>query len=377
MKFVLVTVFILMFLTSSFLAGADESVRLQKDPNYKGPKVQPPVLKYIKASMPPRAPRSPPPQCLAGSPRNLSLEKQFQNSSRLFGVGKKVGEKPSEFAEFFFEAKSSRHVASALPNRQLKKACVVAALKRQSGGPGYLCRSPASQPIKIGSANEAGPCVSSDMAEYLTWAVNSAVECLSTKEKPLDPLLVLKKLNNETGFAFFQAGTGGVGMGQLTTSAIEEINRTSKQTLAPFRNQKKKACLPFQQALSKRAPASSNQRCHFLHYSEGLSNSLSYSLAYLVHSRDNLLPEFTKEARKCGIKKQQVFDLAALASYGPEGSRVQSTLLKILKKTCKKPDLFVAEAQRQIAYLKQTQVKMRELLRLAGPAIKKPEDCLE
>jgi hypothetical protein len=366
-----------LLLMVSFAVEADESVRLQKDPNYKGPKVQPPAPKYIKVSMPPRAPRPPPPQCLAGSPKNLSLEKQFQNSSRLFRVGKKVGERPSELAEFFHEAKLSRQVASVAPKRRLKKACVVAALKRQSGGEGYLCRSPASQPIKIGSANEAGPCVTPDMAEYLTWAVNSAVECLSTKEKPLDPLLVLKKFNNETGFAFFQAGAGGVGMGQLTSSAIQEINRTSKQTLAPFRNQKKKACLPFQQALSRRAPAGSNQRCHFLHYSEGLSNSLSYSLAYLVHSRDDLLPEFTKEARKCGIKKQQAYDLAALASYGPEGSKVQGTLLKILKKTCKKPDLFIAEVQRQIPYLKQTQSKMRELLRLAGPSIKKPEDCLE
>lgn len=355
-----------------------ESVKLVNDPAYKGPRASARPARSRPVTMPPLAPRPPPPVCLSGSPANLSLQRQFASSQRLFKVERKLGQKPATFADHFHAAPKGRQPASkAKVVKRIKKACVIAAMKRQSGGQGYLCRSLASEPIAIGSADARGPCVTADMAEYITWAVNSAVACMNSPGQSLDPLVVLRKFNNETGFAYFQGGASGVGLGQLTSSAIREVNRTAKQSLAPFRNLKAPACAPFREALSKRAPASAGQRCQFLHYSEGVSNNLMYSLAYLVHSRDNLLENFEREARKCGIKRQDVYDTAALASYGPEGAKVEKTLLKILKKNCRNPAGFIKDAQRQIAYLKQTQAKMREMIRLAGPGIKKEQDCLE
>lgn len=355
-----------------------DSVKLVNDPAYKGPRASARSARSRPVTMPPLAPRPPPPVCLSGSPSNLSLQRQFAGSQRLFRVERKLGQKPASFAEHFHAAKSGRQPAALTKGvKRLKKACVIAALKRQSGGQGFLCRSLASEPIAVGTADAKGPCVTAEMAEYITWAVNSAVACMNSQGRALDPLLVLRKFNNETGFAYFQGGQSGVGLGQLTSSAIREVNRTSAQSLAPFRSVKAPACAPFREALTKRAPASAAARCQFLHYSEGVSNNLMYSLAYLVHSRENLLENFEREARRCGIKRQDVYDTAALASYGPEGTKVEKTLLKILKKNCRSPAGFIKDAEKQISYLKQTRTKMRELIRLAGPGIKKPQDCLE
>lgn len=377
------------------------------------------------------------PMCYNGSPQNLTLYDQFIRSQVQFLNQDKTDQKtPTQFVDFFhiymvqnkakqyspnapsaalsepknnpsiisrpriviqeildrcgfknstqglFELKklklAAEQINQATPFPKIKKACIMASLKRQNSTQGYYCQTPDSKPKPIGSPGTEGPCISEEMVNYVTWAVNSAIECQSTRENPIDPLVVLKKMNNETGFSFFQASTGGVGIGQLTTSAIKEVNRNLTDTLSQVRESKNPACQPFQTLLNQKTkPEDATKWCSLLHFSQGLGNNLLYSIGYFIHSRDNLMGRFQRQVDKCGIERADVKDTGALAAYGPLGLDVQGKLISILKNTCDDPDAFIKKATKDIQYLKQTDQKLNEVLSLADYGIKKIEDCIE
>lgn len=273
---------------------------------------------------------------------------------------------------------TAEQINQATPFPKIKKACIMASLKRQNSTQGYYCQTSKSKPTPIGPPGTDGPCISEEMVNYVTWAVNSAIECQSTRENPIDPLMVFKKMNNETGFSFFQASTGGVGIGQLTTSAIKEVNRTLDDTLSKVRHSKTPSCQPFQTLLNQKTkPEDATKWCSLLHFSEGLGNNLLYSIGYFIHSRDNLMGRFQRQVDKCGIERADVKDTGALAAYGPNGLDIQERLISILKNTCNDPDAFIKKATKDIQYLKQTNEKSNEVLNLAEYGIKKIEDCIE
>jgi hypothetical protein len=362
------------------------------------------------------------PVCFNGSPDNLTLHEQLTSSRHDFNNTAWFRKEPVEFTDFYYAWKSTREpqslrtianrpplpagktavfdyavarcglqpssstairnlrtsaqeISAAVGFPRIKKTCVVAALQRSNQTQGYFCPTPTSKPVKVGSPGARGPCISPEIADYVTWAVNEAIECLSTPEAPIDPLTVLKKLNNETGFSFFQASSGGVGIGQLTSNAIAEVNQNT-DLLERVKSSNKPACAPFKSALQK--PQPDNIRwCPLLHYSEGLAANLIYSLGYFVHTRDDLMSGFRAQLQRCGIERADILNLGALAAYGAEGLGVRGTLTELLRKHCHQPDRFIAEAERRVLYLRQVKGSLQETLDLAGTNIRRIEDCIE
>ena len=79
-------------------------------------------------------------------------------------------------------------------------------------------------------------CVTKRMADYTQWALNNALECLSSPTDPIDPQVLFKKLNNESTFRFFHAYNGGQGLMQTITCAQDEVMGMSPSPYCGARN---------------------------------------------------------------------------------------------------------------------------------------------
>lgn len=345
--------------------------------------------------------------CINGSPDNLALHNQIlktQERTRLFHGPPAPN---AQFADYFFMEKNLPRVTSpsngagnpcgirseadpakqlqsaardldrSVPFPRIKRECVAAGLRRESNTSGYLCSSSNAAVKNIGSPGSKGPCVSDLLTDYITWAVNQAIQCLSTRERPIDPLYVLMKFNNETGFSFFQASKGGVGIGQLTSPAIQEINRTAEAHLEKVKSSENPACQAFKNILNQPQPDDATRWCSLVHYSEGLGRSLLYSLSYFVHTRDNLMGPFEQALDKCGLERADLRNMGALAAYGPEGLGVRTKLARTLRESRCSPERFMTRARQAVPYLAATRSKLEEALQLAGSTIRKAEDCIE
>ena len=102
---------------------------------------------------------------------------------------------------------------------KIKKECIVAALNRKipANTDAYACAGKTPKTI------DKNQCITDRGARYIEFALSQAMSCLSTPESPIDPRTVLKKLNNESGFNFFIASEGGVGIGQLISAPPKEL----------------------------------------------------------------------------------------------------------------------------------------------------------
>ena len=155
-----------------------------------------------------------------------------------------------------------------LVDRQIRQSCVDASLRRISETDSYYCASESGQKFPTRPPGPLGPCISSELAEYLQYAVTQAIECLSQPGDELDPRVVLKKVNNESQFHFYQAATGGVGFGQLTSIAVKQLVQIDPAfMLRRIVYSPNKACDPFkpiiqQELMTGRTPLPSpNSSC--------------------------------------------------------------------------------------------------------------------
>lgn len=332
-------------------------------------------------------------QCLQGNPSNLSLQKAIMNSKAADSDGllghyhRMMAPKlppipPEKLKEMVAEtclAPKVRDSSRFLPAlkklmaefEQIQKVarlpsisaeCITASLKRSNTTMGYSCKSEKSVPNEIGAPGNKGPCVTQDMVHYLTWATNQALTCLNDPKKPLDPLLFFKKANQETGFHFFQAHDDGVGLGQLTTPALEQVSDNSRYVEKVLQSSKPE-CEPFKKALAKKVRNTDNW-CALIEPSEGLARNLIYSIAYFLNLRDDgQLKEMTKGLEQLDIGSASYHNYGTLAAYGPKGKKTQSSILEAAKKYPKDFANFLTEAAKKVQYLAQINNTYAETLR--------------
>lgn len=265
-------------------------------------------------------------------------------------------------------------IRGAITLPQIKEACVQAALRRSNDTKGWSCESEFSRAQPIGSAGEDGPCVSQEVSEYLTWAVNKAIACLNDPTKPIDPLLIYKKFNNETGFSFFSASNGGVGIGQLTSPAIEQINENTN-LVEQVRHSENPACVPFKKAMTYK-PESSSKYCAWLDPSEGLARNLIYSIGYFLNSRDVLAKDLNSSLTSLGIWDARYYNLGALATYGKGGLNNQAAMIDAARQSPHSYQNFVEVARHSSLYIQQTESKYVEALTNSNMDVEKT-DCLQ
>lgn len=233
------------------------------------------------------------------------------------------------------------------PNKSdmIKKECIVAAMKRNPGNKGYVCdyegksgenASKQIVPKYYGKASgRTAQCVDQGMTDYIHYAVNSAIQCLSGVGK-VDSKTVFRKINNESAFNISVASNGGVGMAQLTSIAVKEMYDKSlgkgRYVLEHIAKSMDSSCSGFKdvaaQDLKKAPSTSAADRCMWLSPGDGLARNLMYSIGYYLTMRDKYLaPILSRQAPNLVKDEGLMNDLTSIA-YGAEGISHARGLLK-------------------------------------------------
>jgi hypothetical protein len=249
------------------------------------------------------------------------------------------------------------------PAAKITNECIAASLKRNPGQTGYTCNS-AISPNKASNANIQ--CVTKDTVDYIHFAVNSAIQCMSS-EDPIDSRIIFKKLNNETGFNPSLAWKGGAGLGQMTNIARREISiGKGRPLLYEIANSSKAECAGFKDIARNDLANSPAIRpanyCAWVSPSDGLARSLIYSIGYYLTMRDQYIkPEIEKRSPSLLKVKELISDLTAI-SYGAEGlDHAKWLLQKFRVNYTTIASELEAKIRTNSAYLKSIAHKMEEM----------------
>lgn len=263
---------------------------------------------------------------------------------------------------------------------KIKKSCIEASLKRDIKNTGYICKD--NIPHKFENSSGNAPCITPELSDYVTFAVNEAINCVSPDTTPIDASFIMKKINNETGFNFFLGYNGGVGIGQLTSSPIKEVagwnekiksklvynEGQAKAILAEIANSSKASCQSFKNILEEDlqtpppSPARQANYCSWVSPGKGLARNLFYSLAYYRWIRDQVITPKLETKAPHLLEDADLVNSLTLVAYGPGGLTEAKTIIdkmRINSKTNPKKALDIV--RNKSAYVKQTEDKMSEL----------------
>lgn len=271
-------------------------------------------------------------------------------------------------------------------SEMIRKDCIVAAMKRNPGNQGYVCGYAGDQnPIGSNTAKNtakqsvlklygkaSGPtaqCVDSKMTDYIHYAVNTAIQCLSGVGK-IDSKTLFRKINNESAFNISVASDGGLGIAQMTTNAVEEMTDSKlgkgRYVLEHVASSRDPSCTGFKdvaiQDLKNSPSTRESNRCAWLSPGDGLARNLMYSIGYYLTMRDKyLVPALKQLAPDLANNEALVNDLTSV-SYGAEGIKHAKNLLRRFRVT---NGTNVAELRKNIrggsVYLKAIESTMREV----------------
>lgn len=278
------------------------------------------------------------PVCLRGSPKNDVFTKQLaaakdpltvkfrkkslgakQETEAGWCLACKLGEAKDPLAEA--AAQSKDLMAASRPH--IKNECIQASLKRDGGAPARLC---------AGSNKESkeDPCVSQEVADYISFAVNEAMACVASTSD-LEPRWMLKKLNHDSSFQFWTANEDRLGLGRLSAGRRRDIagwigtRASGSKVTVPRRSaalerlakSKDPACEPFQKILAKDKPSSANGKgdeCAFQSLGTGLARNLIYTLNAFADLRDeDVVPELKTYNAELANDRELVQQLTMVA----------------------------------------------------------------
>jgi len=299
-----------------------------------------------------------------------------------------TAENSSSLTDF---ASLATHIqASAAPRtKKIKRSCIEASMQREVGNTGYLCSGGKKEAFE--NAGKSTPCLSEKVLSYLHFALNQAINCMSTGRDPIDPRFILKKINNETAFNFFIAYNGGVGLGQLTSDPVKEIagwrqgkreiDGNAKHVLEGVISSSNPACAPFAEVIKKEVntppplPGSPRNYCSWVSPGEGVARNLIYSLGYYVYTRDEIVkPAIARRSSRMAANPE-IVNYFTLVAYGPGGPSQAKSLVRSLRlSNSSKPEDVRAGILRNSGYVKQTEEKMLELLAHWKNSAPTPED---
>lgn len=270
--------------------------------------------------------------------------------------------------------------AAAFRPKKIRSECIQSSLQREVDNEGFICKG--NTPVKFENQSSKTPCITSDIVNYMQFAVNEALDCVSPADNPIDARFIMKKYNNETGFNFFLGYSGGVGLGQLTSDPVKEIagwsEKSGKKTifnegqakpiLEELMNSAKPSCQAFKKVLQadlQKPPPLPNKKanyCHWLSIGNGLTRNLFYSMAYYRWVRDAIvLPKISEKAPSMA-KDPDIVNAFTLVAYGPGGLTQAKSLIQRLRLNKSSNKAEVLKKLKQASeYYQQTEEKMTEL----------------
>lgn len=190
-------------------------------------------------------------------------------------------------------AKQNQSFAAALAERSqessaIPRKCVIHVMSKFNVSKKSLARCPGGMgttPVRGGSK----PCVSKNLVNLTYNHFTDVSECLN-----IDPKELLPKLSNESGLLINTLGAGwDAGIGQLTQSAIEEVNKHYDRYLAEMEKAaiKKPSCLRVMQykPYLKKAKDTLAARCSLITPPENPLKNIMYMAIYNRLNLDHLL----------------------------------------------------------------------------------------
>lgn len=273
---------------------------------------------------------------------------------------------------------------------KIKAECIKASLQREVRNTGYTCNN--GKPTAFENSGSNAACIDQKTLNFIHFAINNAISCMSPPEDPIDPRFILKKINNETGFNFFLGYPGGVGIGQLTSDPVDELagwwqkkrigkkkNKTgqvetsfiqgnAKYILENLSKNTNPSCAAFKKIIESDltspppSPGNKNNYCQWLSVGDGLGRSLVYGLGYYVYARERFIKETLKDKAPALIKYNDVVNSLTLVAYGPGGQAQAKALIRKLRlNNASKPSAVVEKINAHSDYVAQTNEKLKEL----------------
>ncbi|MFN7905200.1 MAG: hypothetical protein ACK5P5_08450 [Pseudobdellovibrionaceae bacterium] len=317
---------------------------------------------------------------------------------------------------------------------RIRTECIAAALTRTNGTKGFICQSPLDRkprnitPGKTDSERaNRGPCITPELVDHIAFVTNQALACMGELDQPINPEIVFRKINNESGYHFYKAYSGGIGVGQLTSIAARQVLSGTTPVYQRFKENMSPACLIFKRPVmemesrlegASRSNSSRGQTgtatptmedlrqsnwCHIISSSNGIAANTMISLLYFAHTRANIVERTIRPVlasnRISDVSSQQRFiDLATLGAFGPDGNQGAMNLvapLRSILQSAKPSDSefldrayarFSEDAQKHVGYLGDIQKKAEEVIgqipafnRISGRnfTAKSTADCVE
>lgn len=276
-----------------------------------------------------------------------------------------------------------QNISQQIAKAKIKRQCFVASMKRQHGTDEYFCPSSFSQGrVPLGVPSDNGQCLSDAIVDYTRWAFHEAISCMSDPKKPIDPTTLFALMNNESAFHFYVASRGGVGIGQLTSAAIDAVNNPersgSTNYIDKIKNSSDPHCAPFKKALQEPLKNSYNSSyCPLLQPSGGFARSLVYSLSYYLMTRDTLMAKVNEAFEKKGEERAPFYNYAALAMYGPTALSEQAHVIQAYSESKGDFKNFISALRKKIPYVSQTLKSAEDVIQSEDTSIHNLSDCLE
>lgn len=258
----------------------------------------------------------------------------------------------------------------------IKKSCIRSSMMREHGGSEYYCSSSTAKAQDLGSPGGNGSCLTEKMVDYTWWSFHKAIYCLNDPAKPIDPMFIFMKMNNESTFHMQVSSAGGQGIGQLTSPAIAQVKQSGR--LDEVINSTNPNCAPFKEALRRSQPGDAKgNMCQMIDPNDGMARNLIYSVSYYLETRDVLMRSFNNALEEAGIEDARFHNMGALAAYGPKGLSIQPQLIEALRASGKNYSKFKEEVRKRITYVDNIAEKADEAVDGAENGVTKLSDCYD
>jgi hypothetical protein len=325
--------------------------------------------------------------CVDGSPKNRVLDQQVKQSE-FAGLIKNQNVNPNRLMQSLDKYPAcvtedrpapglentmrrygdfNRYFQSLRNQGRIRPECIAASMNRSVPNDGYICKGPADQnPKVIDQQDKEQPCLTPDVVNHVTWVVNQALSCMGALNQPINPEIIYRKINGETGFKFYKAYSGGVGIGQLISAgATRQVLSDNTPIYEVFKNSREPACQPLKKSVldaerrleaqpggrgrsisnmpapkdnAKTQDLSPKNYCNLVSTTQGLAAGMMISLMYFAHTRSQYVENDVRGILGgAGIndllQQQKFIDLTTLAAYGPRGNNGVGDMLPYLRQS--------------------------------------------
>ena len=336
-------------------------------------------------------------QCLDGSPKNRKFKRILESSN--YSLVKEFRTKSAfRFQEAGIGCKDCTTTAQrlGLPEQltEIPKDCIQASLKRKVAQSSIECtRTPEgnwNKPTMHSPRSKSTPCFDDSSVDYIHFVTNKVISCfqgLSMKngmKEAIDPKVLYSKLNNESSFNFTYSYGGGVGAGQLTGWAVQEMNvlnprRTKGKVvkgngrfiLDEILNSSNPECAGLKPIIENdlkfKYHSPRKISCEWVSLENGLARNLIYSIGYFSFLKHQVIGKELKKRAPLAYKDPELLNLLTLVGYGPGGPNRALTLIRTLRIGA--PPYSNEHYKKQLRnekYLKNTYAKMAEVKKIAG-----------